>query len=113
MTDVAAKTLELSDAELDRVFSPLLRIGSAASGNLSLTANISPVNIMTLALRSGGAIADIGNPDITVANLALDAGAAIDLQQMSSLVGTLAARVTASGGDIFFDAMTLSAIRSE
>ena len=48
MTDVAANTLELSDAELDRITTPLLRIGSAASGNLSVTANISPVNIMTL-----------------------------------------------------------------
>ena len=81
VTDAAATTLELSDAELDRVFTPLLRIGGVANtGNITLSAPISPAGVTTLSLRTAGAIVDgtvAESSDITVANLALRAGTGI------------------------------------
>src|SRR5262245_60585763 len=80
-TDVAAGTLELSDAELDRVFAPTLRVGStAAAGNLTVSSAITADDYDTLSLRTGGAIIDGAAgiaADITVTNLALRAGAGI------------------------------------
>jgi trimeric autotransporter adhesin len=87
-TDVAANTLELSDAELDRISTPTLRIGSTGiSGNLTVSNQItSDGHYDTLSLRTGGAIVDgtaSEQTDITVNNLSLRAatgiGAADDL----------------------------------
>ncbi len=53
----AAFALELSDAELDRVFTPTLVVGNNATGRLTVSAAISPANASNLVLRSGGDIA--------------------------------------------------------
>jgi len=75
-------TLELSDAELDRIFAPTIRIGSTSNlGNITVSNPISPSGgTTTLSLRTGGAIIDgtAGEQtDITVANLALRAASGI------------------------------------
>lgn len=49
----AAFALELSDTELDRIFSPNLTIGSATAGALTVSAAISPLNAPNLVLQSG------------------------------------------------------------
>ena len=89
-TDAAAGTLELSDAELDRVFSPLLRIGDAAdSGDVTITAPLTLANATTLALRTAGAILSAGAGTAVVANLALAAGTGVG--PLTVQVGKLAA----------------------
>ncbi|MEQ1938715.1 calcium-binding protein [Mesorhizobium sp. CN5-321] len=54
----AAFALELSDAELDRVFTPNLTIGNVDdfTGRLTVSSAISPANASNLVLRSGGDI---------------------------------------------------------
>jgi hypothetical protein len=78
-TDAAGSTLELSNAELNRIFTPLLNIGNTANtGNIRVSA---PVNITTatqVALRSSSLLAPIGGPSsITVGTLTLVDGSSI------------------------------------
>jgi hypothetical protein len=80
-TDGAASSLELSDAELDRIFTGTLRIGSISNtGDMTISSQIAPLNTSTLSLSTGGGIIDgtAGQQsDITVNSLALQAGAGI------------------------------------
>jgi hypothetical protein len=81
ITDAAVSTLELSDAELDRIFTPTLRIGNTSNtGDIIVSGQITENNATLLSLRTGGAIVDgtAGEQtDITVANLALRAATGI------------------------------------
>jgi trimeric autotransporter adhesin len=81
-TDVAAGTLELSNAELSRISTPTLRIGSTAmTGDITVSNPISlDDDYSTLSLRTGGGIVDgtAGEQaDIIVDNLALRAATGI------------------------------------
>ena len=80
-TDGGASVLELSDAELDRIFTGTLRIGSISStGDMTISSQIAPLNSSVLSLSTGGGIVDgtAGQQaDITVNSLALQAGAGI------------------------------------
>jgi len=69
----AAFALELSDAEIDRIFTNALIVGGFGSGALTVTSAISPLNAFGMALRSG---TDIGiNASMTIAGwLTLQAG---------------------------------------
>ena len=49
----AAFALELSDAEIDRIFTTILEIGSDTAGQLNVTSAISPLNALNLILRAG------------------------------------------------------------
>ncbi len=101
-TDVAASTLELSDAELDRITTATLRIGEVANpGNITISSPITANNhYQTLSLRTGGAIIDgtAGEETlVTVANLALRASFGIgdgpvtsDPQDLDVAVSTIA-----------------------
>ena len=77
----ATNTLGLTDSELDGINAATLRIGSTSSFvNVTISSQISPNNIGTLALSTGGGIVDgtAGEQaDITVANLALQAASGI------------------------------------
>ena len=64
-TDNAA-SLSFTDAELNRFSAPILRIGSATSGDITVSAPISPTSAAALELVSGGAI-DVNN-SITTGN---------------------------------------------
>jgi trimeric autotransporter adhesin len=79
-TEAAASTLELSDAELDRVFTPTLRIGRASNtGDIIVSSQITTSD-PTLSLRTHGGIVDgtAGEQaDITVGSLALRAATGI------------------------------------
>ena len=81
ITDTAANTLELADAELDRIFTPTLRIGSTSNtGDITISDQITNTSTGVLSLRTGGAIADgtAGEQtDISVPNLALRAATGI------------------------------------
>jgi Ca2+-binding RTX toxin-like protein len=67
----SAFALELSDAELNRIFSPTLNVGGASAGDLRVLAALTPANVQNLALESA--------TDITI-------GAALTVSQMLSLV---------------------------
>jgi Ca2+-binding RTX toxin-like protein len=117
-TDSAASTLELSDAELDRIFTPILRLGSASNaGDVTVSSQItSDGHYDTLSLRTGGAILDgtAGEQtDITVANLALRAATGIAVANNFDLaVSNLAFSNTTSGTVTVLNAapLTISAI---
>ncbi|MBW3542148.1 MAG: LEPR-XLL domain-containing protein [Planctomycetes bacterium] len=75
----AAGILGLTDGELDRITAGTINIGDANSGNIAISAAISPANTSSLGLTTGTAILD-GNssePRLEVANLVLVAATGI------------------------------------
>ena len=64
----------LTDAELDFITAGTLTIGDATAGDITITSEISPANITTLELISGGVIADANTTatDIAATNVILD-----------------------------------------
>jgi hypothetical protein len=100
-TDVAANTLELSDAELDRIFSPTLIVGDEINnGNINITAAISPANATTLSLLSSGNIQEGISGQLTVMNLQAQ-GSLVLLSTATNAVMTLAGSASANAGTSF------------
>ncbi|WP_044255797.1 tail fiber protein, partial [Rhodopirellula sp. SWK7] len=68
----------LTNAELNRITANTLIIGNAASGNVTITSEINPVNITTLQIASGGMIGDINTTttDIDAAHVILSGNVA-------------------------------------
>jgi hypothetical protein len=101
-TDVAGSTLELSDAELDRIFAPELSIGNGSTGAITITDQISSDGLGghydTLSLFTGAGIFDaFAGVDLAVNKLALHAGTGIGVgDAIDTAVKTLAF-VNASG----------------
>ena len=99
-TDAAVNTLELSDAELDRIFSPTLRIGNSGGtfiGGINVTAAITQAgsSYTTLSLRGGnGNIDETGAGTLTETNLAAQAGF-VSLTQATNNVTNLAGTTSA------------------
>ena len=74
-----AGSVSITEANIDRIAADTLRFGSATSGSITISDAISPAQASTLSLITGGSIVD-GNAtgvDLTVANLALQAGTGI------------------------------------
>jgi hypothetical protein len=85
-TDVAANTLELSNAELASFTAGIVRIGDPANGDILVSAAITaPAGWNTLSLITGGGIIEAGG-SLTTTNLAL---------QATNGIGATAALVTA------------------
>jgi len=99
--------LDLSNAELARIFANTLRINAFVTGGITVTAPIS-INAPILSLQAGGTIHDLAASDtITVTNLAARAGTGISLD----IVATgLAVRNTISGNIRIADIGTLAGI---
>ena len=95
-TDAAASTLELSDAELDRITAGTLRIGTSSSGEISITRSMNPAQANTLHLSSGTSIMQPGSlpREITVPQFAAEATGDITLN-ISNDFGRVAALSTA------------------
>ena len=89
----AAGTLGLTDAELDTVTAGTLRVGSATSGNMTVSAALTPAGSTTLSLISGGTVTENVGATITTTNLAVSSVGAVTLNQAND-VTTLAANVT-------------------
>ena len=92
----AAGTLGLTDAELDTVTAGTLRVGSATSGNMTISAALTPAGTTTLSLISGGSVTENVGATITTTNLAVTSVGAVTLNQAND-VTTLAATVTGAG----------------
>ncbi len=88
VTDLAADTLELSDAELDRITADVLRIGSLIdpdrndAGSITITAPIDPANVPTLRLTTSGQVTQSTNDSLKMDNLAVVAKKSIVLEQL-------------------------------
>ncbi|HEX2727097.1 MAG TPA: hypothetical protein VHN20_14855, partial [Beijerinckiaceae bacterium] len=76
--DGAANTLELSDAELDRIFTQTLRIGNLGNtGPINVTSQITGTTYPTLSLSTAGGVVDATGgeqTDLTVTRLAVRSG---------------------------------------
>ena len=92
----AAGTLGLIDAELDTVTAGTLRVGRANSGNMTVSAALTPAGSTTLSLISGAAVTETAGSTITTTNLRVSSVGAVDLTQNNDIT-TLAGNVTGAG----------------
>jgi hypothetical protein len=102
-SDVAADTLELSDAELDRITAGTLRIGDGNAGSITISEAISTSSTSTLHLINGsgsnvifsGSTGSLNAGEVTIVagNAVISGSAAIDI-----IADTLS--ITTSGGGI-------------
>ncbi|MDR5653661.1 calcium-binding protein [Ruixingdingia sedimenti] len=93
-----AFALELSDAELDRIFAPTLSIGNNLTGQITVSSAISPANAANLVLRSGGDIA-VNAGIATTGSLELRAGDSLRTSAAISVGGALSIFVDTVGND--------------
>jgi autotransporter-associated beta strand protein len=101
-TDAAADTLELSDAELDRVTAGVIRIGSNAAGAISLTAHLDTANTDVLHLITGSTVSQ-GMVNIDESSLAVEAVGNISLNQVAHYVDTVALK--SASGNAYLESM--------
>ena len=99
--------LSLTDAELDRLTTSTLRIGSSGSGTITLSAAIDTLNTNRLSLITGAAIMQTSmGLGLTESELAVEAVTGVTLTNTSNDVGTLAIHTT-TGLINFIDAAGL------
>ena len=90
-SDSASNTIEISDAELDRISTPTLRIGvTSNTGSITVSQAISPAQVTSLVLRTGGSVGVSGSGSISATNLGVVAVGAINLSNDNSVTGNLA-----------------------
>ena len=108
-TDAAASTLELSDAELDRITATRLIVGSATMGAITVSSDIdltdSPT-IPTLHLITNSTVTATAG-GIEVSDLAISANGAVNFTDGTTDVNRLAI-LTATGNVTFVDATGFS-----
>ena len=104
----AAGTLGLTDAELDTVTAGTLRVGRANSGNMTISAALTPGGSTTLSLISDGAVSQTAGSTITETNLVIQSLGSVTLTEAND-VTTLAVAVSGAGNSLSFrDANTLT-----
>jgi filamentous hemagglutinin family protein len=98
-----ANTLELSTNELNNIIAGYLSVNTAGTGNINISAAIAPTSVPLLSLRTqSGGITQVAAGTISVANLAVGAGASgVLLDTASNSVTNIAGAVT-NGGNFFF-----------
>ena len=97
--DTTAGTLELSDAELDRITAPSIQIGGLTAGPITVSALINPAFTSTLHLLTGDSLTL--SAGIRVAQLAVQAGGAVNLYNSQNDFDVLAVRTTAGSVDVY------------
>ncbi|MEJ5990922.1 calcium-binding protein [Ramlibacter sp. PS3R-8] len=95
----SAFALELSDAELDRIFTPSLTVGSLTGGPLSVVSAVTPASIQNLTLRSGTDIRVGAGVTVTGA-LSLVAGDNLFHTDGTISAASLSAQVDNAGDDV-------------
>jgi len=101
--DTTTHTLELSDAELDRIMANTLVIGEAGqAGAITVSSDISPANITNLHLINNCTVTAtaLSGGGIVVSRLAVEAAGAVYITEASTDVDTLA--INTSTGNIQF-----------
>jgi hypothetical protein len=101
-TDTNASTLELSDAELDRVTAGTINIGNANSGNITLTAAITrPASTAVNLTTAKNIIFNAGSFNTGGGTLALSPGTTGNIQPITSGTDATASTVSfAAGADV-------------
>ncbi|MDB5385367.1 MAG: Extracellular serine protease precursor, partial [Planctomycetaceae bacterium] len=96
-TDASASNLELSDSEIDTITTAgVLEIRSTTTGNITVTAAITPAASSTLRLTSpSGSISEGGSGSLQVANLAATASGSVSINNPANNVTKFAASGTA------------------
>ena len=102
-TDPAAGPLSLTDAELDRITAGTLRIGSATSGAIAVSAAIGTQSTSRLHLITGGGVSAGAGVGITEGELAINAGGSIDLGFATANDVDVLAATTTTGAIQFRD----------
>ena len=91
----SASSLGVSDVEIDELGGPsVIRIGDIATGNVSVTSNITATG-KSIAIRTAGDVSASAGVTITAANLAVSAGGTINLPGNNNVPGNVA---IAAGG---------------
>jgi Ca2+-binding RTX toxin-like protein len=92
--------MQLSDVELDRVFTPTLTIGNGLAGQITVSAAISPASAQNLILRTGGDIA-VQAAITTTGSLTLLAGDSVFMTSSPAIAvgGALSIFVDTFGND--------------
>lgn len=105
-------SLNLSNDELNTITAGVVRIGLpsffAGSGDLKLTASISPTHFNTLTLQSGRTIAEIGNATLTISNLDLQFATGVSMgntNHVAVLAGSFKGVIFASPKFLFTNAV--------
>ena len=80
----AGGTLGLTDAELDTVAAGTLRVGRANSGNMIISASLTPAGATTLSLISGSNVTENAGATITETNLAINAVGSVTLNEANN-----------------------------
>ena len=107
--DTTVNTLELSDAELDRVTAGTLRIGESASGPIAISATIDTANTSRMHLRTGGAVTGFSGLNLVESELAISAaGNVFSTIGPEHDVGTLAIASTSGLSVDFKDVNSLT-----
>ncbi|MFH0801083.1 MAG: filamentous hemagglutinin N-terminal domain-containing protein [bacterium] len=97
-------SLGLTNDELNTITAGVLRIGDGNSGNITISAPISPSQIPTLSLQTGGTITQPGGAvAITVTNLAVSSAGTTSLMNTSNNVTNLAGQVTGAGQAFYYE----------
>lgn len=101
-TDLAAGTLELSNSEVNRIAGATLRIGSAQSGDLNVTAAVgwNEINVPIVSLISGGTVSDQGIGTLAADKLRVSAHGDVFLDTNGNQVHTIA--LHSDSGEISF-----------
>lgn len=92
--------LGLTDADLDTLTGSRVRIGNSTTGNITVSAAISPT-IANLTLTTGGGISQTGGSTITATSLKLDSVNALSLTE-NNVVSQLAATISTASADFTF-----------
>lgn len=100
-TDSAANTLELSDAELDRVAASTIQIGDSNSGTMTVSAAITRAAATKLSLTTNNATINAHKIEFT--------GGSLDPNGGNVTLNTYNIAADASGTDIFANQLSLTA----
>ena len=99
-TDAAANTLELSDAELDRITAGLIRVGSGTMGAVTVSDVINTLSTNNLHIITGAGVSQSGVGSIIESTLAITAGGAVAMATNNNELAMLA--ITTTTGNIAF-----------
>ncbi|MBL4664864.1 MAG: hypothetical protein JKY23_02750, partial [Nitrospinaceae bacterium] len=100
-TDVAANSLELSDAELDNITATTIRVGSTTSGAITVSADLSPAASTNLSLLPDANVSQQTGDTITVTGLRIDVDTSVVLNEANN-VTTLAVNIADSSQTFSF-----------
>lgn len=101
-----AASVSLTDAELDRITAPLLRIGSANAGNLEINAGITLLggNVTRVSLITGGSITDTAAGSLVGGfELRATAVSGVTLDTPTNDLSIISGSVSGVGGFTFVD----------